>query len=841
MKKLLPFFGHLLLLFCSYNTVFSGNPGPYVDLSAHIEDKSVAFKPGTAFSLKYSVYLAAYLKTYDSSTTVFYLSKDRQLDYTDFKVGQQPTKPLVPFTSIGHVVDLVIADSIPEGPYYLLVKADGLNSVYELDEYNNGTSVPAYVGEVDLDLSVEILDSTLTAYQFSPFQIRYKEKNTGTFSALPHTNAIYLSKDTIIDYKDHGLQEQLIPAYDGSIEFKLDATLWSQIAPGTYNLIVISDTRGDNIESNESNNRAIIPVTILAANIDITVKPTVNELTVVKQTAYTIPFRVFNHGNNAVHSVNNRFYISKDTLISSDDKGFSGLGNYTINAHDSTDGTETRNIFREELAAGDYYLLIETDYLDLLKETNEDNNISNFIKFKLLDKIVNVKTLKGNTPALINVGNSYETVFKVVNEGNLGLNPNLDLYFSKDSLYSSIDDILLASQSSTLAPGELKEFIVNFSTEVLAGQTSGKYYLLQIVNQNSSYLEDIWWDNNRAYSVTLTSPSVHADLKTSITFITESGLVPGSKQKIKTVIENASDANIGQSTSVAFFLSKDKVLNTNNAYALGNVQVPALKAYEKVNLEPIVDIPQTVLQGSYYVIAVADYTQALSETNEANNTATSAVKVVPATLDFAVFQPILSKTWGKPNDKVDVSVSFRNVTNTILNDLVNLSLVITDNLSLQGNVITLDNAILTTKANTHQTYQTSFAIPQQLAFKKYYVFALVSYQGFPLESNTQNNRAYAVLDVKATAARLAEEDQENGLSVAPNPTEGDIFIQLNGVDDIAQSDIVLTNTLGETVKNIASSQLSQGLRLNIEELPQGCYILQINHGQRVLTQKVYKQ
>ena len=76
----------------------------------------------------------------------------------------------------------------------------------------------------------------------------------------------------------------------------------------------------------------------------------------------------------------------------------------------------------------------------------------------------------------------------------------------------------------------------------------------------------------------------------------------------------------------------------------------------------------------------------------------------------------------------------------------------------------------------------------------------------------------------------------NGLTVYPNPSTGAFNVSLDKV--LGQIDIKVFNLLGELV-NTNSTEISTGnYNINLGHLANGVYMLQVNNGNTIATQRI---
>lgn len=77
------------------------------------------------------------------------------------------------------------------------------------------------------------------------------------------------------------------------------------------------------------------------------------------------------------------------------------------------------------------------------------------------------------------------------------------------------------------------------------------------------------------------------------------------------------------------------------------------------------------------------------------------------------------------------------------------------------------------------------------------------------------------------------------ISIYPNPTEGDLKIDIAGVSDFESSGLILYDMAGKVVKNI--TQLSESNELDITGYANGIYIMVIKINEESTTWKIVKK
>ncbi|MBC8082014.1 MAG: hypothetical protein H7Z21_02280, partial [Hymenobacter sp.] len=135
-------------------------------------------------------------------------------------------------------------------------------------------------------------------------------------------------------------------------------------------------------------------------------------------------------------------------------------------------------------------------------------------------------------------------------------------------------------------------------------------------------------------------------------------IVPGNFLSVNCTVYNLSGTT-AQSSSVGYYLSADAVLSANDVLlgsSLGGPLGIGQSSYRAATLP----VPAATPTGSYYLLFAADYLNVVSESNEANNTASISVNVVPPTTDLVVQQPNVTTPNTAPGNVLGLSCSIVN-------------------------------------------------------------------------------------------------------------------------------------------------------------------------------------
>ena len=196
------------------------------------------------------------------STTELYFSRDAVLDGSDTLIGSRSVRALVAGKhNSGSTSVMIPSDAVP-GVYYLIAVADAANAVEEKDESDNTFARKITIGP---DLTVAALSAPSSAARGSSIVISDTTKDNGGGSDGTTTiTRFYLSVNSVVDPDDLVLGDRTIPilAAGAADAGTTSVVIPADIAPGTYHIVAIADATGLVGETNESNNRKVIGISI---------------------------------------------------------------------------------------------------------------------------------------------------------------------------------------------------------------------------------------------------------------------------------------------------------------------------------------------------------------------------------------------------------------------------------------------------------------------------------------------------------------------------------------------------------------------------------------------------
>lgn len=112
------------------------------------------------------------------------------------------------------------------------------------------------------------------------------------------------------------------------------------------------------------------------------------------------------------------------------------------------------------------------------------------------------------------------------------------------------------------------------------------------------------------------------------------------------------------------------------------------------------------------------------------------------------------------------------------------------------------------------------------------------YVSAQVANTTVSDNASTCVSLNASFPTAIENPSANGIKVYPNPTNAQLFVELP--TNIIAGKLSLYNMMGQVVKTLSITDNKTQV-LEVSDLPNAAYLLEINDGQKVMYQKVMKQ
>ena len=443
-----------------------------------------------------------------------YLSEDTVVDALDWKIGEIYHQGVL---LSGEYYDAAKTLTLPEdlaGEYYVLVRTDANNHVYEhVFEINNSgyDPVPMHVNLTPPpDLEVEYATVPASAISGHDLTISYGVANFGA-SPTPNwywVDSFYLSADSVLDENDLLLGDRnhygsldLSQSYDDTFTFTLPNGL-----SGDYNVFVVTDRPDTVFEIDNENNRLMADqtITIESRPADLVIQAAATPAAGEAGGQIRVEWTVANAGtgDSAVSSWRDDIFASLDGVLDDDDVKLASFSHYgLLDAGAAYSRSELIEI--PFGLVGAYQLFVVTDTGNTVYEgTGESNNISAPLPIAISRFTADLQVTAVAADPAGTAGAAIAVDWTVENLGLHRTNSNYwydTVYLSTDGILDS-DDILLGSfrRSNSLEAAEAYHVTTDFV--IPAGLAGGAYYAIVRSDSTNLVLEDPSESNNEGVS-----------------------------------------------------------------------------------------------------------------------------------------------------------------------------------------------------------------------------------------------------------------------------------------------------------------------------------------------------
>jgi len=417
-------------------------------------------------------------------------------------------------------------------------------------------------------------------------------------------------------------------------------TVPTSVAPGSYYVIVCADDLKKVAESDETDNCKTYTDPSGIDQVFVT-RPNLQVNAVSNPPATTAPgasFFVSVTTKNAVSvetlvATATRFYLSANATKGSGDKLLTGTRTVPAGLKSpNTDSASMQVGVPSSTAPGPYYLIACADDQKKITETDETDNCkasASPVQVGLPDLVVDAVT---NPIPAVGPGGTFQVTVTTKNQGAVvAAASKTRFYFSVDTSKSSGDRLLTGMQSvGILSAGN--SVPTTLDVTVPTSMPLGTYRLLACADDEKKVAESNETNNCKA-STTTVNVSRPDLVVSALNFIGAVSVPPGGVVQVFGETTNHGIVAAGASTT-QFWLSLDQVKSSGDKLLVGSAPVPALPPTPGLNYalwQPQLTVPSSTNPGTYYVIACADASSAVTELVETNNCTASAGAFVTVT------------------------------------------------------------------------------------------------------------------------------------------------------------------------------------------------------------------
>lgn len=539
--------------------------------------------------------------------------------------------------------------NLSSGAYYVLVKVDAEDHVFEFNGESNNVISYGPIQVVNSDLTVELLsvsENVLSTDKTVAFSWKLKNTGSGDIKNVKVKDAVYAGSNA------NGSNLILIGEVSNSISITSggEKILMAKMKipdntslTGTKYIFVKTNIDNEVDESNNSNNlssgivrefKYVSPGTSDPAldkhvkGMNITVSGLTVPSSVTPGQQIQISYLVKNTGELTVDKdVTHEVYVS-------DSKSFDAssaiicLANSTpisvMQLEPDKSISATMNItIPSTVRGGTKYLYVVLNRNNQLSEKiKSDNEVSTpmFVNGNLPDFRISDVSAPGN----IMTAEPTSVSWTLKNDGSWEAAPTTCyVYLSKDNVYDKNDTQLASVKSKALTKGGNETMKADV---ILDDDVIGNYHLIFIVNRDND-IEESDTNNNTQTAAFVSKQSPLPDLTISDLSV-EGTIRPGAEIRLNAKVQNVGDSYTRKDKwTDVFYFSTDFSLNTDKAICVGNkTHVGKLEKDGTYTLSVTLNIPANV-HGYYFLYAKTDGSDAIIEKSRDNNIARIMVNV----------------------------------------------------------------------------------------------------------------------------------------------------------------------------------------------------------------------
>ena len=675
---------------------------------------------------------------------------------------------------------------------------DGGNSEIVTARYNDSNLTD--------DLSVTGLSGELTK---STLAYAVTVKNSGTGNPTANV-ALRFSKDAVPSPDDYLVTLVDAGSVPGGTEKMLTGSVIvpPSVPSGTYYLTAFADPADLSYETDENNNGAAAAGTydVIASGTDLQV----GALTAsVAGGNLTYSVAVKNDGNIAAAAFGTGIYLWSGETANRFENRVALVSTGPIAAGDEVVLTGTVAV-PSTVPARSYFVVAMSDAASAIAETDESNNalvgsqvtVSNDLSISAVSATINGATL------------NYAV--KVKNSGTANPTAAVSLRLSTDAVYSADDRLILTINAANVPGGTEKA--LSGSVALPAFLPAGKYYLLAMADPNDAVAETDETNNEAAagaYDVAATGSDLQVGAITA-------SVAAGN------LVYSVSVKNAGISAAAAS--TTDLYLSPGGATApwrVASVATGAIAGGGEIVLTGKANLASTIPSGSYWVVATSDQNNAVPETDETNNSGTTASQVT-----FSNDLSISGLSGTISAGALSYTVSARNTGNGNSTTAVYLYLSPDAAASGNGALVTQINGVNIPGGSENKLTGT-VAVPATLASGAYYLSAVIDRYSAVTESDESNNgtagpqlsvnRDLQVQSVSATVAGgkvTFSVTVQNVGNVATTSSSTGLYLSADGT--ASASDYLVSKLSTSAIAPGAQAVLSGSLALPAT-IPSGSY------------------
>jgi subtilisin family serine protease len=443
-------------------------------------------------------------------------------------------------------------------------------------------------------------------------------KNQGAGRSLATTTRYFLSRNTLLDASDTLLEPgHVVPGLlaGGVSTASTTVAIPSSTEAGQYFVLAKADADGVETETSEFNN---VAARLLNVGPDLAVSSLTAPATAGAGASIAVTDVIRNQGGGSAGSSTTRFYLSVNATFDAGDTPLSGARSVGALVSGGTSTGTSTVVVPAATPTGSYYLLARADADGTVLESQETNNTTTRLVTVGGDLTVAALT----APARAAAGAPIAIASTTSNPGSSAVGASTTrFYLSANTMLDDSDAVLAGSHVvGALAAGASSSSTT--TVNMPSGLTTGTYFVLARADADGVVVETSESNNVMARAV-----AVGPDLGIASVSATPFEVARGAVLTVGDTVQNHG-ASPAEPSVTRFYLSTDLLLDPGDVPIGTGRAVPTLAASATSTGSTVLTIPVSTAPGPYYLFAKADGNGSVTETQEGNNVAARAIKVI---------------------------------------------------------------------------------------------------------------------------------------------------------------------------------------------------------------------
>jgi subtilisin family serine protease/subtilase family serine protease len=583
------------------------------------------------------------------------------------------------------------------------------------------------------DLVVSAMSAPSTAAVDADIVVTDTTRNQGTGSAPASTTGFYLSANTSLDATDTRIGGRPVLSLPTGATETASSTVHipASTPAGSYYVLAKADADDgvlENVETNNTRSSGIVRI-----GPDLIVSALTAPSVAAPGGAIGVSDTTKNQGVNSADPSTTRFYLSANTVLDAADVVLGTRAVPVLAAGASASATTSVTV-PSGIATGTYYILASADAAGTIPESLETNNTRTSGTVRVGPDL---QVTAVTAPALAAAGSSISVGDVTANQGSAAAGTSSTGFYLSTNGSVDASDLFLGSRTV----GGLVAGAASSATTVLqlpADLVAGNYYVIAVADWNSAVAETVESNNSRSDVMPIGGDLVVYSLTVS------GGGAPNASLTVTDTVKNQGAAVPPSETG--FYFSINSTFEPTDVF-LGSRAVPALGTSATSVSTTTLTVPGGTLPGSYYVIAVADWRTAITESLESNNTRTTLFRVGP--------DLIVSTLTAPASAIAGTTISVSDTTRNQGGDSAAASVTtyyFSANSTLDAGDVALDaRAVPPLSAGASQTGSISLTIPASTASGGYFIIAKSDGADAVAESLDNNNTKARSISITAAS------------------------------------------------------------------------------------------